>query len=811
MSADVISSRAMQWASKVQSIADQARDLTLEAAQSVGARYADETKAIDINKLLEGRSDREKIDGMRRTISKSSRGVDMSEHFASVVKNVASANLELRKLVYIYITRYAESQPDLALLSINTIQKALSDQNQIVRALALRVMSSIRVPSISGIVDLSIKKCCSDSSSFVRKTAAIAITKTNALNPDLRTRLIEYLKVLLADDAPTVIASALETYEKVCPDRAELLHPSYRRICSSLSQMDEFNQVSVLRILEIYARTCFTSPQQVEVDKPSLEGFYDQTTQAGSLDADLSLLLKSAQSLLRSPNSAVVIAASRVLCSLGPEAQRAQITSPLVGLLRQSSDIKYIVLTNIVILVIEDSSVWSKFSKHFLIYPTEAECIWRLKLEIITLIINLQNADLLLSELAQYSKELVNESFAREAIKAIGRCAQHMPELADRCLKMLFEHLDSDSGVLIGESVIAIRLLIQLNPHGHVKHIKTLIRSLSNISASAARASIFWLVSENLELLTQLAPDVLRIGAKGFADEEEDVRLQILTLAVKMYVIHCQHSNDQDVEEMHTAIQEVDEAHAAQDHEEITDAATINDSVTQDTATQDISKELPDIDSPIPKLYAYIIQLARYDRSYDLRDRLRTYKILASSPSWVLTQKLLFSPKPLPAFATPSADKAEYAIGSSSLAIGSEVNGYTQLPPWSDKIVGQKEREVDVKASVAKQFTNKSSPAPTRATTPTNAAVRLGNENGEASSNKTKSKLTGISSLDDFYATTSEEEESSTDQAEESGATQTSEEGDETDEEEEEEEEEIEEESSDSGSEEEELLVKSKR
>lgn len=68
----------MQWASKVQSIADQARDLTLEAAQSVGARYADESKAVDINKLLEGRSDREKIDGMRRTIAISSRGTDMS-------------------------------------------------------------------------------------------------------------------------------------------------------------------------------------------------------------------------------------------------------------------------------------------------------------------------------------------------------------------------------------------------------------------------------------------------------------------------------------------------------------------------------------------------------------------------------------------------------------------------------------------------------------------------------------------------------------------------------------------------------------
>ena len=43
-----------------------------------------------------------------------------------VVKNVASASFEVRKLVYIYLLRYAEQEPDLALLSINTFQKGRS-------------------------------------------------------------------------------------------------------------------------------------------------------------------------------------------------------------------------------------------------------------------------------------------------------------------------------------------------------------------------------------------------------------------------------------------------------------------------------------------------------------------------------------------------------------------------------------------------------------------------------------------------------------------------------------------------------------
>jgi AP-3 complex subunit beta len=82
-----------------------------------------------------------------------SSGKDVSQMFASVVKNVVSKNPEvsvsqcvgmfdhdhdhiiyqnlvdiftqIKKLVYVYLVRYAEEQQDLALLSISTFQKAL--------------------------------------------------------------------------------------------------------------------------------------------------------------------------------------------------------------------------------------------------------------------------------------------------------------------------------------------------------------------------------------------------------------------------------------------------------------------------------------------------------------------------------------------------------------------------------------------------------------------------------------------------------------------------------------------------------------
>jgi len=148
--------------------------------------------------------------------------------FSSVVKNVASPNIEIKKLVYIYLLNHAEQEPDLALLSINTIQKSLSDGNPQVRALALKTMSGIRVPVISQIVSLAIKKGLGDMSSYVRKAAALAIPKCYRLDPNTLPQLLEYLTTLLGDKQYYVAGAAVKAFMEICPERIDLVHKHYR-------------------------------------------------------------------------------------------------------------------------------------------------------------------------------------------------------------------------------------------------------------------------------------------------------------------------------------------------------------------------------------------------------------------------------------------------------------------------------------------------------------------------------------------------------------------------------------------------------
>lgn len=87
--------------------------------------------------------------------------------------------------VYLYIINYARTQPELALLPVNSFCKDTQDMNPLIRALAVRTMGCIRLDQIVEYLLEPLRRCCQDSDPYVRKTAAICIPKVHEINPDL--------------------------------------------------------------------------------------------------------------------------------------------------------------------------------------------------------------------------------------------------------------------------------------------------------------------------------------------------------------------------------------------------------------------------------------------------------------------------------------------------------------------------------------------------------------------------------------------------------------------------------------------------
>ncbi len=79
----------------------------------------------DLKQMLDSNKENLKLEAMKRIVGMIAKGKNASDLFPAVVKNVVSKNVEIKKLVYVYLMRYAEEQQDLALLSISTFQRAL--------------------------------------------------------------------------------------------------------------------------------------------------------------------------------------------------------------------------------------------------------------------------------------------------------------------------------------------------------------------------------------------------------------------------------------------------------------------------------------------------------------------------------------------------------------------------------------------------------------------------------------------------------------------------------------------------------------
>ncbi|KAM7368682.1 hypothetical protein PAMP_012995 [Pampus punctatissimus] len=625
-------------------------------SSSTGAAFglfsADFKKNEDLKEMLENNKESLKLEAMKRVVGLIAKGKNASELFPAVVKNVASKNIELKKLVYVYLVRYAEEQQDLALLSISTFQRALKDPNQFIRASALRVLSSIRVTIIVPIMMLAIKEAASDLSPYVRKTSAHAIQKLYSLDPDQKEQLIEVIEKLLKDKSTLVAGSVVMAFEEVCPDRIDLIHKNYRKLCNLLVDVEEWGQVVIISMLTRYARTQFTSPwkEGAVFDENNEKTFYESDSEEKKvedkpyvMDPDHRLLLRNTKPLLQSRNTAVVMSVAQLYWHLAPKHEVSIVTKSLVRLLRSHREVQYVVLQNIATMSIQRKGMFEPYMKSFYVRSTDATHIKTLKLEILTNLANEANISTILREFQTYVKSQ-DKAFAAATIQAIGRCATNISEVTDTCLNGLVLLLSNRDETVVAESVVVIKKLLQTQPTQHSEIIKHMAKLFDNITVPMARASILWLMGEYCERVPKIAPDVLRKMAKSFTAEEDIVKLQIVNLAAKLYLTNSKQTK---------------------------------------------------------LLTQYILNLGKYDQNYDIRDRTRFIRqlIVPNERSGALNKyarRILLAPKPAPVLESTFKDRDRFQLGTLSHSLNIKATGYQELSDWPAVAPDQSVRNVEV-------------------------------------------------------------------------------------------------------------------
>jgi len=513
------------------------------------SKYFQTTKKGEIHELKEElanpKPDKKK-DAVKKVIAAMTVGKDVSMLFTDVVNCIQTSSIELKKLVYLYLINYAKSQPDLAILAVNTFVKDSQDSNPLVRALAVRTMGCIRVDRITEYLCEPLRKCLKDEDPYVRKTAAVCVAKLYDINGELveDQGFLEMVHDLLGDSNPMVVSNAVAALSEISESSSKgasifrITSGTLQKLLAALNECTEWGQVFILDSLANYM------PQ----DAREAESIVERVTPR-----------------LQHANSAVVLSAVKVMMRYMDKIDNQEslktlykkMAPPLVTLLSAEPEIQYVALRNINLIVQRRPQILAHEVKVFFCKYNDPIYVKMEKLDIMVKLASERNIDQELMELKEYATE-VDIEFVRRAVRCIGRCAIKLDKAAERCINTLLELIQTKVNYVVQEAVIVIKDIFRKYPNRYESIIGTLCENLDTLDEPEAKASMVWIIGEYAERIDN-ADELLETFLESFVDEPPMVQLQLLTATVKLFLKRPTNSQQMVKDVLNLATQESDD------------------------------------------------------------------------------------------------------------------------------------------------------------------------------------------------------------------------------------------------------------
>uniref|UniRef100_A0A673KK16 AP-1 complex subunit beta-1-like n=1 Tax=Sinocyclocheilus rhinocerous TaxID=307959 RepID=A0A673KK16_9TELE len=385
-----------------------------------------------------------KKEAVKKVIASMTVGKDVSALFPDVVNCMQTDNLELKKLVYLYLMNYAKSQPDMAIMAVNTFVKDCEDPNPLIRALAVRTMGCIRVDKITEYLCEPLRKCLKDEDPYVRKTAAVCVAKLHDINAQLveDQGFLDTLKDLISDSNPMVVANAVAALSEIAESHPnsnllDLNPQTINKLLTALNECTEWGQIFILDCLANY------TPRD---------------------DRESQSICERVTPRLSHANSAVVLSAVKVLMKFMEMLPKdldyygtllKKLAPPLVTLLSAEPELQYVALRNINLIVQKRPEILKHEMKVFFVKYNDPIYVKLEKLDIMIRLASQANIAQVLAELKEYATE-VDVDFVRKAVRAIGRCAIKVEQSAERCVSTLLDLIQTKVNYVVQEKKLKL-------------------------------------------------------------------------------------------------------------------------------------------------------------------------------------------------------------------------------------------------------------------------------------------------------------------------------------------------------------------
>ncbi|EGW31327.1 uncharacterized protein SPAPADRAFT_72152 [Spathaspora passalidarum NRRL Y-27907] len=470
----------------------------------------------------------ERKDSIQRVIQAMTLGKDVSSLFPDVLKNIATYDLQQKKLVYLYLMNYAKTHPELCILAVNTFVQDTEDPNPLIRALAIRTMGCIRVDKMVDYMEIPLQRTLKDENPYVRKTAAVCVAKLFDLNPQICIEFgfLEQLQELIKDSNPMVVVNALNALYEIKDMNTdenlvvfEINHEIIQNLVLCLNECTEWGRITILTTLNDYTTS------DVEQVNHIIERVIPQ---------------------LQHVNPSVVLSSIKVILhhlEIIPSQQQRdgilkKLSAPLVSLVNSSSipEAQYVGLKNIRIILEKYPQILSKELRIFFLKYSDPLYLKLEKLEIMIRLANESNSTILLSELKEYAMEF-EPSLVSKAIKSIGSVAIQLSNCVVKSVTLLNEIIEQRGGdLIINESIIVLTNILRRYPRKN-DFITLIIPIISNhieeLDRNDSLSSYIYLLGEYPKYFSNLHDKLTKL-VEQFLSFDPILQLNTLTTIVKI-------------------------------------------------------------------------------------------------------------------------------------------------------------------------------------------------------------------------------------------------------------------------------------
>ncbi|OII73411.1 beta-adaptin AP complex subunit-related protein [Cryptosporidium ubiquitum] len=387
--------------------------------------------------------DREKrIELFQKAIALMTLGVDVSSLYSLMILASATHDQVEKKIIYLYLTHYAERNSELALLMVNTLRKDSEDEDPVIRSLALRSFSSLKIPIAIEYIEPILRNGLNDSVGYVRKTAVMGCLKffQYSKNNFLNTNLLETLTYMLDTELdPSTIINLVYVLNEINKETGGATFTK-QFILKILTNIKSFNEWSQYHILQLIFQNLSSIVQQ---DQPyPLESTIEEQVPS----SDVFQILNSLEEVIRHSSVNVLLISIQIFISLTKAYPKLfsqvvqRIKSPLFTHASTSiPEISVIVYSHMRLLFsffsnyskdgifIEEpnrtfyssSSILSYYYNEYKLLMSrngDPYYIQDIKLDLIPFLSSEENTKYILEELYHYSYELGNPSLIHKSI-----------------------------------------------------------------------------------------------------------------------------------------------------------------------------------------------------------------------------------------------------------------------------------------------------------------------------------------------------------------------------------------------------------